>query len=80
MARAKTLRQKIADAAAELAKAHNALSGLRALAVAEDVAIRSRLDALREQVAVVARREREAQEIYRMRRDELAELSNGYHQ
>lgn len=75
--RAKTLRQKIVDAADALEKATMELDSLRTLQIAEEAAIPRRLDALRDEVAFVSRREREAQEVYRARRDELDMLQNG---
>jgi len=77
------LRKKIGEAHEALEKARNALSEFNVLATSEEVAIKRRLEALREEVAFVSRREREAQELYRKTRDELAELTgggvNGYH-
>ena len=70
------------EAAEALGKAAFALGGFRTLAISEEVAIRSRLDALREEVTYVSRREREAQEAYRRTKEELdsfADGVNGYH-
>ncbi|KHN98188.1 pre-mRNA splicing factor CEF1 [Metarhizium album ARSEF 1941] len=72
--RQKMLRDKINGATDALEKARNALSGFKTLAISEDVAIDRRLEALREEVAYVTRREREAQEEYRKARDELSAL------
>lgn len=81
--RQKLLRDKIGDAAGALEKARNALSGFKTLSISEDVAINRRLEALREEVSQVSRREREAQEDYRKARDELnallADSTNGVH-
>ncbi|KAL6860170.1 Pre-mRNA-splicing factor cef1 [Amphichorda felina] len=81
--RQKMLRDKMGDASEALEKARNALSGFRTLAISEDVAINRRLGALREEVSLVSRREREAQDEYRKARDELDALRagqpNGYH-
>ena len=78
--RAKTLREKIGQAAEALEKAAVALDTFRTLQIAEEAAVPSRLEGLRAEVALVARRERVAQELYRARRDELEQLSvNGYH-
>lgn len=57
------------------------LSALRTMQQAEEDAIPRRLDALREEVAFISRREREAQELYRSRKEELdgLEMPNGYH-
>ncbi len=48
--------------------------------VGEEIAIEGRLERLREDVAVVMRRERHAQEVYRERKDELEGFGpvNGY--
>ncbi|KAL2358292.1 pre-mRNA splicing factor component-domain-containing protein [Cryomyces antarcticus] len=81
-ARAKTLRQKIVEAADALEKATFDLNTFQTLQIAEEAAIPRRLDGLREEVAFVARREREAQDLYRARRDELDGLvvvENGVH-
>ncbi|KAI0019515.1 pre-mRNA splicing factor component-domain-containing protein [Xylariomycetidae sp. FL0641] len=73
-ARAKTLRTKMGEAWEALEKAKSALSAFRTLAVSEEIAIRSRLEALREEVNYVSRREREAQELYRQTKEELDAL------
>ena len=72
--RAKTLRQKIVEAADALEKAKMELDTARTMQVAEEAAIPRRLEALREEVAFVSRREREAQEVYRARKEELEGL------
>ena len=72
--RQRTLATKTAAAAETLAKAQRALAGFRALAASEEVAVQRRLDALRDEVMVVSRREREGQEMYRLAREELAAL------
>jgi pre-mRNA-splicing factor CDC5/CEF1 len=80
--RAKTLRSKMAEASEALDKATFALGGFRTLAISEDITIRSRLEALREEVNYVSRREREAQEAYRQTKEELDSFMdgvNGYH-
>lgn len=82
--RAKVLRQKMGHAAEELEKAQLALSGFSTLNISEEIAIKSRLEALREEVAYVSRREREAQEQYREAKDALDAVGgvhnvNGYH-
>ena len=81
--RQKMLKDKMGDAADALDKARVALSGFQTLAISEDVAVNRRLDALREEVGYVSRREREAQEEYRKAREELnalmADGTNGYH-
>ncbi|KAI9827255.1 MAG: Pre-mRNA-splicing factor cef1 [Thelocarpon impressellum] len=78
--RAKTLRQKIVEAVEALETATIALDTFRTLQLAEEAAVPSRLETLRAEVEFVARREREAQELYRARREELDEVGmNGYH-
>ncbi len=81
--RQKMLKDKVNDATDALEKARNALSGFKTLAISEDVAVDRRLEALREEVMYVTKREREAQEEYRKARDELTALRedgrNGYH-
>ena len=72
--RAKMLRQKIIETAADLEKAKMELDTARTMQIAEDAAIWSRLERLREEVHVVSRREREAQEDYRSRKEELDDL------
>uniref|UniRef100_A0A8H7TW07 Pre-mRNA splicing factor component Cdc5p/Cef1 C-terminal domain-containing protein n=1 Tax=Bionectria ochroleuca TaxID=29856 RepID=A0A8H7TW07_BIOOC len=76
--RQKMLRDKTAEAADALEKARNALSGFKTLAISEEVAIARRLDSLREEVGAVNRREREAQDAYRLAKEELdALMTNG---
>lgn len=82
--RAETLRKKMVDSTAELEKATNALSAFRILANSEEIAVRNRLASLREEVAFISRREREAQELYRRNKEELDSLvvadgTNGFH-
>lgn len=80
--RAKMLRQKIVEAHKALEKATNSLDAFRTLQIAEEAAISSRLEGLREEVGFISRREREAQELYRLRKEELDGLMegvNGYH-
>ncbi|KAI1394193.1 pre-mRNA splicing factor component-domain-containing protein [Hypoxylon trugodes] len=80
--RAKTLRSKMGEAYEALEKAKFALSAFQTLAISEEIAARSRLEALREEVGYVTRREREAQEAYRQTKEELDSLTdgvNGYH-
>ncbi|CEJ84427.1 Putative Pre-mRNA-splicing factor cef-1 [[Torrubiella] hemipterigena] len=71
------LKDKIGDAADALEKARVALSGFKMLAISEESAIERRLGALREEVAYVSRREREAQENYRRAKEELEALTAG---
>ncbi|KAI0117128.1 pre-mRNA splicing factor component-domain-containing protein [Daldinia grandis] len=80
--RAKTLRSKMVEAHEAFEKANFALSAFKTLAVSEEIAAKSRLEALREEVGYVSRREREAQEAYRQTKEELDALVdgvNGYH-
>ena len=73
--RAKMLRQKIVDVGHALATASVSLDTFRTLHIAEDAALPRRLERLRDEVAFVARREREAQDLFRERKDELDRLS-----
>jgi pre-mRNA-splicing factor CDC5/CEF1 len=80
--RAKTLRQKIAEASEALGKATHSLDSFRTLQISEEAAISRRLEGLRSEVEFVSRREREAQDLYRARKEELMGLSagmNGWH-
>jgi pre-mRNA-splicing factor CDC5/CEF1 len=79
--RAKLLRNKISEAAEALEKTRISLNTALEAQVAEDGAIVRRLEGLRDEVGFVSRREREAQEEYRMVKDELEGLpsTNGYH-
>jgi pre-mRNA-splicing factor CDC5/CEF1 len=76
------LRQKIGDAFIALEQAKVDLDSQRTMQYAEQTAIGRRLESLRDEVSFVSKREREAQELYRTRRDELAGLQepvNGVH-
>jgi len=79
--RAKTLRQKITEAAEVLEKTTITLNTGLSAQVAERTSIPHRLEKLRDEVAMVSRREREAQEEYRRVKDELDGLAttNGFH-
>ncbi|RYP57282.1 hypothetical protein DL769_009579 [Monosporascus sp. CRB-8-3] len=80
--RAKTLRSKLGEAAEALEKATSALKAFKTLQISEEIAIRSRREALMEEVNYISRREREAQEMYRQAKEELDSLVdgvNGYH-
>ncbi|PHH53855.1 Pre-mRNA-splicing factor cef-1 [Ceratocystis fimbriata CBS 114723] len=72
--RQKTLSANLAKATAAAREASNVLSAMKLLALSEETAINRRLAALREEVSVVSRREREAQEDYRRAKGELADL------
>ncbi|KAG9246565.1 pre-mRNA splicing factor component-domain-containing protein [Calycina marina] len=82
-ARAKTLRQKIVEASDAFEKATFSLNSFKTLQISEEAAIQRRLEGLREEVGYISRREREAQDLYRIRRDELNGLlengMSGYH-
>jgi len=75
--RAKTLRNKIVEAGEALDKAKIELDTFQTLQIAEEAAIPRRLEALREEVSFVSRREREAQELFRARKEELEGLIGG---
>jgi pre-mRNA-splicing factor CDC5/CEF1 len=80
--RAKVLRQKIVDASEALDKAKTELDSTRTLQISEEAAIARRLEGLRDEVVFVSRREREAQDLYKVRKDELDSLQvpvNGVH-
>ncbi|KAH7130575.1 pre-mRNA splicing factor component-domain-containing protein [Dendryphion nanum] len=82
MKRSTLLRQKIVDASAALEKVKIDVDSTRTMQYSEQSAIGTRLEGLRDEVAFVSRREREAQELYRARRDELDDLRapvNGVH-
>ncbi|KAL2817383.1 hypothetical protein BJX63DRAFT_419643 [Aspergillus granulosus] len=72
--RAKMLRTKITEAHTALEKSKDELDAFRTLQISEEAAVSRRLEKLREDVAFVMRREREAQEQYRSRKEELDEL------
>lgn len=75
--RAKMLRQKIVEASEALEKERISLDTFRTLQIAEEAALPRRLEALREEYMFVQKREREAQELYRSRAEELASMTNG---
>ena len=75
--RAKTLRQKIVEAAEALDQANISLDTFQTLQIAEEAAIPRRLEALRHDVSFISKREREAQELYRARKEELSNLTGG---
>jgi pre-mRNA-splicing factor CDC5/CEF1 len=78
------LRQKISEATEALGTATNSLDAFRTLQIGE-AAISSRLEGLRAEVGFITTREREAQELYRGRKEELDRIvaasggTNGYH-
>lgn len=75
--RAKMLRSKILEASAALPKAQDDLDSFRTLQISEEAAVSRRLERLRDEVSFVMRREREAQELYKSRKDELDDLVAG---
>ncbi|KAK5701060.1 Pre-mRNA-splicing factor cef1 [Elasticomyces elasticus] len=74
IARQKMLKSKIAQAAERLEVMRVDGETGRYAQVSEEVGIGERMEGLREEVAFVSRREREAQDVYRGRRDELESL------
>lgn len=68
------LQQKIVDAFKALEKTRMELDASRTLQISEQAAINRRLESLREEVGFVSKREREAQELYRSRKEELDNL------
>jgi pre-mRNA-splicing factor CDC5/CEF1 len=80
--RSTLLQQKIVDASGALEKARRELDAARTMQYSEQTAISRRLESLRDEANFVSRREREAQELYRTRKDELDSLQepvNGVH-
>lgn len=75
--RAKILRNKISEASSALEKAKEELDSFLSLQIAEESALPRRLERLRDEVGFTMKREREAQEVYRSRKDELDELVAG---
>ncbi|KAJ4296692.1 Pre-mRNA-splicing factor cef1 [Kalmusia sp. IMI 367209] len=82
MKRSALLGDKIKQASVALEKAKIGLDSTRTMQYSEQSAVARRLEGLREEVSFVSRRERETQELYRTRKDELdnlQELVNGVH-
>ncbi|EMD91653.1 hypothetical protein COCC4DRAFT_129348 [Bipolaris maydis ATCC 48331] len=80
--RSALLREKIGGAFAALEKARDDLNTARTAEYNEQTAVERRLERLREEVQFVTKREREAQEVYRRRKEELDNLQvpvNGVH-
>ncbi|RAL12156.1 putative cell division control protein (Cdc5) [Aspergillus homomorphus CBS 101889] len=75
--RAKMLRTKIVEASDALQISKDELDAFRTLQISEESALSRRLERLRDDVAFVMRREREAQDLYKSRKDELDELVTG---
>lgn len=72
--RAKLLRNKIIEAHETLEKTKFSVDAFRILQIGEDAGLNRRLEALREEVQFITRREREAQGEYKQLRDELEAL------
>lgn len=72
--RSKLLSQKILQASEAISQTKQDLESFRTLRISEADAIPRRLEAIKSEVAFLDRREREAQEIYRTRREELEGL------
>lgn len=72
--RSKLLSQKISQASDAIAETKRDLESFRTLRISEADAIPRRLETIRSEVAFLDGREREAQEIYRARREELEGL------
>lgn len=75
IARSKTLRAKITEAAEFLARTNIEVETKRVALSAERLGLGDRLERLREEVRLASRLEREAQETYRERKMELDGLS-----
>lgn len=73
--RARRLRAKINEAAEFLEKTTLDTSTARTAQYAENAILQTRLEGLREEVSFVRKREREAQEVYRLRKGELESLA-----
>jgi len=66
------------EASEALDKERISLDTFRTLQIAERAALPGRLEALGEEVAFVRKRERDAQEVYRLRREELASVQRAF--
>ncbi|KAL6248405.1 Pre-mRNA-splicing factor cef1 [Rhinocladiella similis] len=75
-ARQKALKQKITNVYSQIEEQQGQLEAFRALQIGEDAGLAVQLERLRDDVNLVSRREREAQEDYRAVRDELRELES----
>jgi pre-mRNA-splicing factor CDC5/CEF1 len=76
------LQQKILAVADKLEKTKIDVNTFRNAQAGEEAAAARRLEALRDEVAFISRREREAQEEYRSTQQELGDLPapiNGFH-
>lgn len=72
--RSKLLTQKIIQASQAISETKQDLESFRTLRISESDAIPRRLEGIRAEVAFLDKREREAQDIYRARREELGAL------
>ncbi|CAN9107035.1 unnamed protein product [Alternaria alternata] len=72
--RSNLLREKISGAFSALERARDDLNTARTAQYSEQTAIARRLESLRNEVQFVTKREREAQELYRKRKEELDNL------
>ena len=72
--RSKILRQKILEAHEALEKANYSLTAFETLRISEEATILRRLEGLREELGFISKREREAQDTYRERMEELNRL------
>ena len=75
--RAKMLREKIVEASEALVEETAKLDSLQTLQIAEEAALPRRLESLQGEVAFIKKREKEAQEAYRSKLEELEHLRNG---
>jgi pre-mRNA-splicing factor CDC5/CEF1 len=75
--RQRKLRAKISEAGQALGRMTVEVEVSRRVHVAEQATVAERLESLRDQVALISRREREAQDLYRSRKEELDALSRG---
>ncbi|MCJ1454820.1 Pre-mRNA-splicing factor cef1 [Mycoblastus sanguinarius] len=74
--RAKTLRQKIVEASDALQEEKVKLDTYQTAQIAEEAALPRRLDSLQEEVNFVKKREKEAQDLYKLKVQELDALKN----
>ena len=75
--RAKMLRDKIVEASEALTDEKIKLDSLQTLQIAEEAALPRRLEAIQEEVEFVKKREKEAQDLYRQKMEELDSLRHG---
>ena len=75
--RQKILRDKIKEASKALEDERIKLDSLRTLQIAEEAALPRRMNSLQEEVTFVKKREKELQELYRTKLEDLDALRNG---